>query len=131
MWAPIVAVSLAASWRRSSGSSVPASGGGAEPTCHRSETASSARWIPSPKRKQVAADRIEVCPDPGRTEWEADVRCRLAIDLPHVRWPRAQQCSEAVPPETVVVPRMPLVTKTVIGTPLDWAIGCAVVSLSR
>ena len=57
-----------------------------------------------PKRQQVAADRIEVCPDPGRTEREADgPAADRQIDLSDVRWPRAQQRAEAVPPETVVV----------------------------
>ena len=85
--------------------SVPASGGGAELTCHCSETASSARSISvtrSGSRWRRTESRSALIPDEpsGRRTFRPPTG---RLDLPHVRWPRAQQRSEAVPPETVVV----------------------------
>ena len=125
VWAPIVTMSLAASWRSCSGVSVPASAGGAEPTCHCSETASSARsisvtrsgsrWRRTESRSALIPDepseRRTFRPPTGRS---SSVTCggRARSSLPR----RFHQ-------KPLWFPRMPLVTKTVIGTPLDSAIG--------
>ena len=105
VWAPIVTVSLAASWRRSSEVSVSGVRRGSRTHLPLLRDGIEGPLdLRHPKRQQVAADQIQVCPDPGRTKWKADVPAPdRQIDLPHMRWPGPQQRSEAIPPETVVV----------------------------